>query len=83
MDEVNMKSLNAIDPATEEVFASLAMTDLAGVDATVKQARSSLDASLEWKNPGVRSTALFEMGRLLMENINELAMAETFVTGSR
>jgi aldehyde dehydrogenase (NAD+)/betaine-aldehyde dehydrogenase len=81
MDEVNMKSLNAIDPATEEVFASLAMTDLAGVDATVKQARSSLDASLEWKNPGVRSTALFEMGRLLMENINELAMAETRDTG--
>jgi aldehyde dehydrogenase (NAD+)/betaine-aldehyde dehydrogenase len=81
MNEVNAQTLNAIDPATEEIFASLALTGPAGIDAVVSQARASLDSSLEWKIPGVRSTALFEMSRLLMENFDELAMAESRDTG--
>jgi|SRR5665213_26279 len=81
MNEVNVQTLSAIDPATEEVFESLALTGPSGVDAVVNRARSSLETSLEWRIPGVRSAALFEMSRLLMENIDELALSESRDTG--
>lgn len=81
MTDINTETLSAIDPATEEAFTTLPLTSINDVGAIVDKARLALENNPEWKSPAVRSATLFEMARLLMENVDELALAECRDTG--
>ena len=74
-------TLDAIDPATEEVFATLPVSDPADVTNVVQRARDALATNTQWKDPAHRARTLHEMARLLRENVDELAVAECRDTG--
>ncbi|HUX04472.1 MAG TPA: aldehyde dehydrogenase family protein [Acidimicrobiales bacterium] len=73
--------LDAIDPATEKVFATLPASSPADVATVVQRARHALETNSQWRTPALRAHTLYEMARLLRENADELALAECRDTG--
>jgi aldehyde dehydrogenase (NAD+)/betaine-aldehyde dehydrogenase len=81
MNEPSFGTLDAIDPATEEVFETLPASSPGDVANVVQRARHAIETNLEWKTPTLRANTLYEMARLLRENVDELALAECRDTG--
>lgn len=81
MSEPAAARLDAVNPATEEVFASLPATSTAEVSHVVARAREALATNTSWRTPSFRAHTLYEMARLLGENAEELALAECRDTG--
>ena len=66
-----------INPATEAAFAEVASADPADVNAAVESAHRAWEIGWRDLAPGKRSEILFNVARVLRENLEELALLET------
>ena len=64
-----------INPATEEVFAEVAAADVADVNAAVESAQCAWDIGWRDMAPGKRTEILFNVSRVLRENLESLGAA--------
>src|SRR5207248_10979268 len=76
------KSFDTIDPATEEVIASVAEGDAADIDLAVKAARQQFDGG-EWSKLDARDRGrlMNKLADLIEEEAGELAAPETLDHG--
>ncbi|MSU58137.1 MAG: aldehyde dehydrogenase [Pedosphaera sp.] len=65
------------NPATEEVFCEVAAADVADVNAAVESASRAWESGWRDLAPGKRGEILFNVARVLRENLEELALLET------
>jgi acyl-CoA reductase-like NAD-dependent aldehyde dehydrogenase len=81
-DAASGKTFPTINPATEEVIASVAEADAPDVDAAVKAARAAFNHK-SWRNMAARDRArlLWKVGELIMKNHEELARLESIDNG--
>ncbi len=73
--------LLAVDPATEEAFATLPLSSEADVAAALATAERALDETTEWQQPVRRAAALSELARQVEADAEELAKLECKDTG--
>src|SRR5215510_1575509 len=69
------------NPATEEPFAEVAAADAADVNRAIDSAQYSWESSWRDLNPGKRSEILFNVARLLRENLERIAQLEMLQIG--
>jgi acyl-CoA reductase-like NAD-dependent aldehyde dehydrogenase len=69
------------NPATEEVFAEVAAAEIADVDAAVESAHRAWESGWRDLAPGKRAEILFNVARLLRENLETIAQLETLHIG--
>lgn len=76
------KTFETINPATEEVIASVAEGDAADVDLAVKAARKAFDSG-PWRSMDARERGrlMYRLADLIEEEIDELAALETLDNG--
>ena len=65
-----------VNPATEETFAEVASADAAEVDAAAQSAHRAWEGGWRDLAPGKRGTILFNVARVLRENIEAIAQLE-------
>jgi acyl-CoA reductase-like NAD-dependent aldehyde dehydrogenase len=70
-----------INPATEEVFAEVASATIADVDHAIESAQRAWESGWRDLAPGRRTEILFNVARVLRENIEWLAQLETLHIG--
>ena len=70
-----------INPATEEAFAEVAAAELADVNAAVESARRAWESGWRDLRPGKRTEVLFNVARVLRENVERIAQLETLHIG--
>ncbi len=81
MAQDRTRQLDAVNPATQEVFASLPLSSEDDVAQVASFARSKFESDEAWRDPATRSATLDEMARLLHEHADDLALAECRDTG--
>src|SRR5437870_13794231 len=69
------------NPATEEPFAEVAAADVADVNFAVEFAHTSWTSGWRDLAPGKRTEILFNVARVLRENLETLAQMETLQIG--
>jgi betaine-aldehyde dehydrogenase len=71
------KRTTLINPATEEPFTEIAAADLSDVNAAIESANRAWES--EWRDlaPGKRTEILFNVARMLRENLEHIAQLET------
>ncbi len=76
------KTFETIDPATEEVIASVAEGDAADIDLAVEAARNALDHG-PWGKMDARDRGrlIYKLADLIEQEFDELAALETFDNG--
>jgi acyl-CoA reductase-like NAD-dependent aldehyde dehydrogenase len=81
-DAASGKTFPTINPATEEIIASVAEADAPDIDAAVKAARAAFNHK-SWRNMAARDRAklLWKVGDLIMKNHEELARLESIDNG--
>ena len=82
-DALDGRTFDSIDPATEEVIASVSRAGAADVDAAVTAARRAFEDGSPWQRftPRQRARLLWKMADLLEENADEFAQLESFDNG--
>src|SRR5437879_5895245 len=70
-----------INPATETAFAEVAAADISDVNAAVESAHRAWETGWRDLAPGKRSDILFNVARLLRDNIEGIAQLETLHIG--
>lgn len=77
------KTLQSINPSTEEVLGEVAEADAPDVDLAVESARRAFEAS-NWANlsPHVRGHLLYRVADLIEAHADELAVLETLDMGA-
>src|SRR5438094_7474617 len=70
-----------INPATEQAFAEVAAADVADINAAVESAHRAWESGWRDLTPGKRSEILFSVGRILRENLEQIAQLETLQIG--
>jgi betaine-aldehyde dehydrogenase len=70
-----------INPATEEAFAEVAAAGLADINSAVESARRAWESGWRDLSPGKRSDILFNVARVLRENLEQIAQLETLQIG--
>src|SRR3954469_3412161 len=80
-DSASRQTLDVINPATEEVVASVPSADRADVDAAVAAARAALNGPWGQLAARERGRLLWRLGELLMERADEVARLETLHNG--
>ena len=65
------------NPATEEVFCEVAAADVADVNAAVESAHQAWECGWRDLAPGKRGEILFNVARVLRENLEAIALLET------
>jgi len=75
---VDGRTMESIDPYTREPWATVAMGSAADADAAVTAAREAFDSG-PWPRMGYekRQETLHRLADLMMENVEELALADT------
>ncbi len=81
MAQARSQRLDAVNPATEEVFMTLPMSSEDDVAQVAGSARLKFESDESWRDPATRSATLYEMARLLREHADDLALAECRDTG--
>ncbi|HEX3540742.1 MAG TPA: aldehyde dehydrogenase family protein [Acidimicrobiales bacterium] len=81
VDSADGSSLKSVNPATEEVLASVAVGGPADVDRAVKAARHAFDNVWGPMRPAERAKYLFRIARLIQERSRELAVLESLDNG--
>jgi aldehyde dehydrogenase (NAD+) len=81
-DAASGKTFPTINPATEEIIASVAEADAPDIEAAVKAARAAFNHK-SWRNMAARDRAklLWKVGDLIMKNHEELARLESIDNG--
>jgi acyl-CoA reductase-like NAD-dependent aldehyde dehydrogenase len=75
------KTLEVVNPATEEVIAEVASAEQADVDAAVAAARAALDGPWATLSARDRGRIVWKIGELLMARADEIARLETLHNG--
>src|SRR5204863_6551491 len=75
------KTLEVINPATEEVVATVPSADRADVDAAVAAARAALNGPWGHMPARERGRLLWRLGEKLTERADEVARLETLHNG--
>src|SRR5437870_4342506 len=70
-----------LNPATEEAFAEVAAADVADVNGAIESAYRAWESGWHDLTPGKRSEILFNVSRVLKENLEEIAQLETMHIG--
>jgi len=80
-DAANGKTIEVVNPATEEVIAEVASADKSDVDAAVAAARAALDGQWGKLSARERGRLVWKIGERLMERADEIARLETLHNG--
>ena len=75
------KTIEVVNPATEEVIAEVASAEQADVDAAVAAARAALDGPWSKLSARERGRLVWRIGERLMERADEIARLETLHNG--
>jgi len=75
------KRLDVVNPATEEIIATVPAADQADVDAAVVAARAALDGPWGRMSARERGQLVWRLGERLMERVDEVARLETLHNG--
>src|SRR5881296_48019 len=70
-----------INPATEEPFAEVAAADVADVNAAADSAQRAWESGWRDLPPGKRTEVLFNVARVLRDNLERIAQLETLQIG--
>src|SRR6185295_11660579 len=70
-----------INPSTEESFAEVAVADTADVNAAVESAQRIWESGWRDLAAGKRTEILFNVARVLRENVERIAQLETMQIG--
>lgn len=83
VEALSGKTLDTLDPATEQVLASVAQADAEDVDRAVAAARTAFEAK-SWRgmSPHERSRLLLRIAELIDRHAGELAVLETLDVGA-
>src|SRR5437660_4589192 len=80
-DSAGSKTIEVINPATEEVIAEVASAEQADVDAAVAAARAALDGPWGKLAARERGRLIWKIGERLMDMADEIARLETLHNG--
>src|SRR5437762_967195 len=80
-DAAGGKTIEVVNPATEEVIAEVASADKADVDAAVAAARAALDGPWGKLSARERGKLVWKIGEKLLEKADEIARLETLHNG--
>ena len=80
-DAASGRRTRLINPATEEAFAEVAAADNADVKAAVESAHQAWESGWRDLAPGKRTEILFNVARVLRENLERIAQLETLHIG--
>src|SRR5213080_339955 len=69
------------NPSTEETFAEVAAADVEDVNAAVESAQRAWESGWRDLAPGKRTEILFNVARVLRENLEQIAQLETLHIG--
>ena len=75
------RTLEVVNPATEEVIAEVASAEQADVDAAVAAARAALDGPWGKMSARDRGRLIWRLGELLLARADEIAWLETLHNG--
>src|SRR5882672_291413 len=70
-----------LNPANEQAFAEVAAADIADINGAVESAHRAWESGWRDLTPGKRSEILFNVSRVLRENIEQIAQLETLHIG--
>lgn len=76
-DSVSGKRTTLINPATEEPFIEVAAADSGDLNLAIESAHRAWDSGWRDLSPGKRAEALFNVARVLRENLESIAELET------
>jgi acyl-CoA reductase-like NAD-dependent aldehyde dehydrogenase len=80
-DAEGRKTLDVVNPATEEIVAEVASADRADVDAAVRAARAALNGPWSKMSARDRGRLVWKVGDALLERADEIARLETLHNG--
>ena len=80
-DAAGGKTIEVINPATEEVIAEVASAEQGDVDAAVAAARAAFDGPWSKLSARERGRIVWKIGERLMERADEIARLETLHNG--
>jgi len=80
-DAASGKTIDVINPATEEVIAAVPSADRSDVDAAVAAARAALDGPWSKLSARDRGRLLWQLGEKLMDKADQVAALETLHNG--
>jgi acyl-CoA reductase-like NAD-dependent aldehyde dehydrogenase len=80
-DAAGGKTIEVVNPATEEVIAEVASAEQADVDAAVAAARAAFDGPWSKLSARERGRIVWKIGERLMERADEIARLETLHNG--
>src|SRR3982075_3102090 len=80
-DAAGGKTLEGVNPATEEVIAEVASAEQSDVDAAVAAARAAFDGPWGKLSARERGKLVWNIGEKLMEKADEIARLETLHNG--
>jgi aldehyde dehydrogenase (NAD+) len=80
-DAAGGKTIDVVNPATEEVIAAVASAEKTDVDAAVAAARAALDGPWGKLSARERGRLIWKIGERLLERADEIARLETLHNG--
>jgi aldehyde dehydrogenase (NAD+) len=80
-DAAGGKTIEVVNPATEEVIAEVASAERADIDAAVSAARAALDGPWGRLSARERGRLVWKIGETLIERADEIARLETLHNG--
>jgi aldehyde dehydrogenase (NAD+) len=80
-DAAGRKTIEVVNPATEEAIAEVASAEQADVDAAVAAARAAFDGPWSKLSARERGRIVWKIGEKLMEKADEIARLETLHNG--
>ena len=80
-DAAGRKTIEVVNPATEEVIAEVASAEQADVDAAVAAARAAFEGPWSKVSARERGRIVWRIGEKLMEKADEIARLETLHNG--
>src|SRR6185369_5758032 len=80
-DAAGGKTIEVVNPATEDVIAEVASAEQSDVDAAVAAARAAFDGAWGKLSARERGKLIWKLGERLMERADEIARLETLHNG--
>jgi phenylacetaldehyde dehydrogenase len=83
VDAASGRTLDSVDPATEELLATVPQAGTEDVHRAVAAARAAFNADSPWRrmSPSLRGRVLHRIGDLVLEFADELALLESLDNG--
>jgi phenylacetaldehyde dehydrogenase len=83
VDAASGRTFDSVNPATEEVLASVAHGEAEDVDRAVRAARAAFDDGAAWRKMphGQRGRIIHKLGDLILEHLEEFALLEALDNG--